>query len=71
MARTWKPHKAWTEYPLRVCRWMNECRICKRVIESGQEYYDGGFNIRAHKSCVDIGKRKQEFYAEAIAKVKP
>ncbi len=60
MARTWKPHKPWREYPLRICRYLNECAICKKPITSGQEYYDGGYNLRAHKACVDIG----EYYAK-------
>lgn len=48
-----KKRIAWKQYPLRVCRWMNECRVCGRVISSGQKYYDGGHGIRAHKMCAD------------------
>lgn len=63
MAKTWKSHKPWEDYPLRVCRYMNECAICKNTITSGQEYYDGGFNLRAHKKCVEVGKRYASKFA--------
>ena len=59
MARSWRSHKPWREYPLRVCRYLNECAICKNPITSGQEYFDGGYNLRAHKVCVETG----EYYA--------
>ena len=32
---------------------------CKNPITSGQEYFDGGYNLRAHKVCVETG----EYYA--------
>lgn len=54
MARTWKSHKPWKEYPLRTCSYLNECAICKKPILSGEQYYDGGYNLRVHKTCVDI-----------------
>ena len=57
MARSWRPHKPWKEYPLRVCRWMNDCQICKEPIRAGEQYYDGGYSLRVHKKCVDIGER--------------
>ena len=56
MARSWRSHKPWREYPLRVCQWLNDCAICKGPITSGQEYYDGGYNLRVHKKCVDVGE---------------
>ena len=51
MARTWKPHRHWKEYPLRTCRWMNHCAVCKERITSSQRYYDGGYNLRVHEEC--------------------
>jgi len=56
MTKTWKPHKPWKEYPLITCSSMNECTICKKPILLGDKYYDGGYNLRAHKRCVDIGE---------------
>ena len=53
MARTWKSHRPWKEYPLRTCRWMNDCAVCKEPITSGQRYYDGGYTLRVHEECAD------------------
>jgi len=33
-----------------------ECRICGKNIDFRNEFYDGGFNYRAHKGCVEHGK---------------
>ena len=62
MAKTWKSHKPWREYKLRTCRWINDCAICQEPIRSGEQYYDGGYALRAHKKCVDIGERFQTKY---------
>lgn len=40
--------------PLRTCKTLHFCELCKRYIELGEEYYDGGHSARAHKGCVDI-----------------
>ena len=64
MAKTRKAHKPWKEYPLRTCRWLNECAICKEPIKSGERYYDGGFNLRAHETCVKTGEYHQNKYKE-------
>lgn len=40
-------------YPVRICRTIQYCNICRRDITCGEEYYDGGYNRRAHKKCVD------------------
>ena len=44
------------KYPLRTCRWMNMCRLCKETIAAGEQYYDGGYNRRFHKRCVDASE---------------
>ncbi len=49
-----RKRKKWTEYPKRMCRWLNECSLCDRHIKSGEIYYDGGFGRRAHENCVRI-----------------
>jgi hypothetical protein len=51
---------SWTKYPIRVCRWLNECRICGRNITDGERYYDGGYGRRGHELCVlnEIADRK-------------
>jgi len=41
------------KYPIRVCRFMNECEICKTPIIMGQRYYDGKYGRRAHEVCVE------------------
>ena len=41
------------KYKLRTCRWLNGCKICGGNITYGQKYYDGGYEYRAHKDCVD------------------
>jgi hypothetical protein len=46
-----KKRIAWKKYPLRVCRWLNSCRVCSRNIVAGESYFDGGYNIRAHEAC--------------------
>lgn len=43
------------KYPLRTCRYFDECLMCKKRIESGSKYYDGGYGRRFHKECVDAG----------------
>ena len=56
MARTWKPHKPWKEYGLRICKTLHSCAICKQHINCGEKYYDGGYNLRAHEGCVEKDK---------------
>jgi hypothetical protein len=41
------------KYPIRICRTMHDCEICHQEIRLGEEYYDGGYKRRAHKSCID------------------
>jgi hypothetical protein len=43
----------WIKYPLRVCRFLNECSICLLSIYSGERYRDGGYGRRAHEKCVE------------------
>jgi hypothetical protein len=52
MAKTWKPHKPWREYPLRQCRTLHYCEACKKDILLGEMYYDGGYGRRVHEDCV-------------------
>jgi len=35
---------------------MNMCRLCKETIAAGEQYYDGGYNRRFHKRCVDASE---------------
>lgn len=44
------------KYPLRTCIWMDECRLCKKKIVSGEQYYDGGYGRRFHKRCVEASE---------------
>jgi len=59
-----KTRRVWLK-PLRTCRWLNECYICGKPITSGQHYYDGGFDFRAHEECAN--KRRDE-YESALVK---
>lgn len=43
----------WSKYPLRQCRWLNECLVCGEKITSGQMYLDGGYGRRAHDDCAE------------------
>jgi hypothetical protein len=40
-------------YPLRKCMSLHDCEICRKNITLGQKYYDGGYDNRYHKECVD------------------
>jgi len=42
----------WDKYPVRVCLYSHECRICKGPIVASEKYYDGGYSRRAHVDCV-------------------
>ena len=48
--------KIW-EYPIRVCRGVNECKVCGTGIMPGEEYYDGGYGRRAHWNCAHSQKK--------------
>ena len=39
-------------YPLRVCKSLHHCTVCKKDIVSGQQYFDGGLNKRCHANCI-------------------
>jgi hypothetical protein len=41
------------KYPIRTCRTMHLCCICKNNIMNSQKYYDGGYHRRAHLNCVN------------------
>lgn len=49
-----------TKYPLRVCQYLNSCRICKKSILNGQQYYDGGYGRRFHKECAQGCNHKDD-----------
>lgn len=42
----------WDKYPIRKCRTLHMCSICKSDIADGQSYHDGGCLRRAHVACV-------------------
>lgn len=42
------------KYKIRTCRWVNGCNLCLTNIVSGEKYYDGGSERRAHLVCNDI-----------------
>jgi len=44
--------ETWRAYPVRQCRTMHTCRLCRRRIDDGGFYYDGGYGKRAHVGCV-------------------
>ncbi len=39
--------------PLRVCQTMHECCLCRKTIQYGDQYRDGGYGRRAHVECLD------------------
>ncbi len=41
------------KHKLRTCRTLQYCFICKEDIKCGEQYYDGGYNKRAHKQCAE------------------
>ncbi len=45
-----------TRYPIRTCRWLNECALCGKAITDGQKYRDGGYGRRAHIECADLSE---------------
>lgn len=45
--------RMWDSFPLRTCQSIHECKLCSERITLGQQYYDGGYGKRVHKSCVD------------------
>jgi hypothetical protein len=49
---TWTRKTRWTERPLRTCRTLHHCSMCKEDITCGQQYRDGGYHKRAHEACV-------------------
>lgn len=55
-----KQRKHPTDYPLRTCRYLNECCKCLKYIYAGQKYYDGGYGLRYHKACAEAIYKAQE-----------
>lgn len=53
MANSRQGHKPYHKYKLRTCRTMHHCQICGVPIYCGEQYYDGGYSLRAHKKCAD------------------
>ena len=53
-AMTRKKIRLWRDYRLRVCRFMNYCKVCDKTITMGQEYFDGQYGRRAHKDCGEM-----------------
>lgn len=53
MERSRRGPKPYNEYPLRICRTLHECNICRKPIMCGEYYYDGGYSRRVHKDCYD------------------
>ena len=41
----------WESYPVRHCRTLHTCRVCRERITIGDKYYDGGYKRRAHVDC--------------------
>lgn len=57
--------------PLRVCKSIHECFVCRQNISYGQVYIDGGYGNRRHKECyvkesAESLKRKLSRIAEII-----
>ncbi len=62
-----------SKYRLRMCRYMNECAVCKAAIVAGQEYFDGGYGRRAHIDCCDPDgsrRRRLDFGPDCIIKTR-
>lgn len=53
--RATKGRRAFTAYPIRTCRTLHECYICRKDIVLGQMYFDGGYGRRAHVDCTNSG----------------
>ena len=52
MARSWRGHKPYDQYPVRTCQTMHECHICRGTIHAGEKYHDGGYTRRIHVKCI-------------------
>ena len=39
--------------PIRLCRSVHGCCVCGKDVVFGEQYYDGGYDKRAHKNCID------------------
>lgn len=48
LVRTVRPLK---DYPVRVARKAQDCSVCKKPIEVGDDYHDGSRTRRAHTGC--------------------
>jgi hypothetical protein len=58
---TFKRRPRWTDRPLRTCRTLHHCEVCKRDITIGQQYRDGGYGKRAHETCAqDLESAQRE-----------
>lgn len=55
---TFRATTRWIDRPLRTCRSLHHCAVCGKDITIGQRYFDGGYNKRAHESCVDVEAEK-------------
>lgn len=40
-------------YPVRTCRTMHTCELCRKTITCGERYHDGGYDRRAHVTCTE------------------
>lgn len=46
--------KPYYKYPLRECHTQHNCAVCGKNIVFGQQYFDGGSNMRCHVTCIPI-----------------
>ena len=56
-----------TRYPIRTCKSVHGCEICKGDITYGQKYYDGGYGRRAHDLCADAEELERTETAKFVA----
>ena len=64
-ARMARKRKLMADFPIRVCNSMHVCCFCKRTIDLGQSYHDGGYSRRAHVECVNRAAQEPAKLAEA------
>jgi hypothetical protein len=48
----------YTKYKIRTCNTLHRCMLCRAPILFGDQYYDGGYRRRAHKTCVEQPKQR-------------
>ncbi len=53
------PRLRFDKYPKRTCYTLHHCQLCGVGIKYGDEYYDGGYNRRAHVACEENRQKRE------------